>query len=96
MCSLSKAERVGRNKKRPVRSKLGDPILRGNPKGRPNLKKPTALRGAVGVRNRASGDRIKSRSGACCRAVNFLAEVGGLEHNQSGGFTFDGRKGWPK
>jgi len=31
----------------------------GQPEGQPNLKKPTALRGAVGVGNRESGDRIK-------------------------------------
>ncbi len=39
----------------------------GQPEEQPDLKKPTALRGAVGVWDRESGDRIKG-----C----------GLEHNQ--------------
>jgi len=43
----------------------------------PDLKKPTALRGAVGVWNRESGDRIKGCDGACLHAVGSLAGVSG-------------------
>jgi len=35
----------------------------GQPDGQPDLKKPTALRGAVGVWDRESGDRIKGCDG---------------------------------
>jgi hypothetical protein len=44
--------------------KLADPIdwvisQAGQPAGQPNLKKPTALRGAVGVWDCENSDRIK-------------------------------------
>jgi hypothetical protein len=41
----------------------------GKPEEQPDLKKPTALRGAVGVWDRESGDRIKGCDGACVHAV---------------------------
>ena|SRR5437868_11083802 len=50
--------------------------------GPPNLKKPTTLRGVVGVWNRESGDYIRGRVGACFHAVRFLARSERLEHNQ--------------
>jgi len=43
----------------------------------PDPKKPTALRGAVGVWNRESGDRIKGCDGARILAASSLAGVGG-------------------
>ena len=49
----------------------------GQPEEQPDLKKPTALRGAVGVWNRESGDRIKGCDGACLHAVSSLAGAGG-------------------
>jgi cobalamin biosynthesis protein CbiM len=51
--------------------------------GLPDLKKPTALRGAVGVWNRESGDRIKGCDGTCIRVVLLPRRSGQLEHNQS-------------
>jgi len=49
----------------------------------PDLKKPTALRGVVGVWNRESGDRIKGCDGTCIRVVLLPRRSGRLEHNQS-------------
>jgi len=51
--------------------------LMGQPDRQPDLKKPTALRGAVGVWDRESGDRIKGCDGACLHAVSSLAGAGG-------------------
>src|SRR5258705_11751234 len=53
--------------------------------GRPNLKKPTALRGVVGVWNCESSDYIRGRDGACFHAVGFLVRSERLEHNQCHG-----------
>jgi len=47
--------------------------LVGQPVEQPDLKKPTILRGVVGVWNCESGDRIKGRDGACFHAVGFFA-----------------------
>ena len=49
----------------------------GQPEEQPDLKKPTALRGVVGVWDRESGDRIKGCDGACIHAVGSLAGAGG-------------------
>jgi len=54
---------------------IGSP---GRPEEQPDLKKPTALRGAVGVWNRESGDRIKGCDGACVHAESSLARAGGF------------------
>ena len=54
----------------------------GQPEEQPDLKKPTALRGVVGVWDRESGDRIKGCDGACIHAGGFLARSWRLEHNQ--------------
>jgi len=43
----------------------------------PNPKKPTALRGAAGVWNRKSGNRIRGCDGTRIHATNSLARVGG-------------------
>ena len=43
----------------------------------PNPKKPTDLRGAAGVWNRKSGDRIRGCDGTRIHATNSLARVGG-------------------
>jgi hypothetical protein len=59
--------------------------LVGQPAGPPNLKKPTTLRGVVGVWNCESGDRIRGRDGACFHAVGFLVRSERLEHNQCHG-----------
>jgi hypothetical protein len=53
--------------------------------GPPNLKKPTTLRGVVGVWNCESSDYIRGRDGACLHAVGFLARSQRLEHNQCHG-----------
>jgi hypothetical protein len=45
----------------------------GQPEEQPDLKKPTALRGAVGVWDRESGDRIEGCDGACLHVIGFLA-----------------------
>ena len=42
----------------------------------PNPKKPTALRGAAGVWNRQSGNRIRGCDGTRIRAADSLARVG--------------------
>jgi len=57
----------------------------GQPAGPPNLKKPTTLRGVVGVWNCESSDYIRGRDGACFHAVGFLARSERLEHNQCHG-----------
>ena len=49
----------------------------GQPEEQPDLKKPTALRGAVGVWDRESGDCIKGCDGACLHAINSLAGADG-------------------
>jgi len=54
----------------------------GQPEEQPDLKKPTALRGAVGVWDRESGDRIKGCDGACLHAVWLPRRSWRLEHNQ--------------
>jgi hypothetical protein len=45
----------------------------GQPVEQPDLKKPTTLRGVVGVWNCESSDYIRGRDGACFHAVGFLA-----------------------
>jgi Fis family transcriptional regulator len=57
----------------------------GQPARQPNLKKPTTLRGVVGVWNCESSDYIRGRDGACVHAVGFLARSERLEHNQGHG-----------
>ena len=57
----------------------------GRPEEQPDLKKPTALRGAVGVWDRESGDRIKGRDGACLHATELPRRSWWLEHNQCHG-----------
>jgi Fis family transcriptional regulator, factor for inversion stimulation protein len=57
----------------------------GQPAGPPNLKKPTTLRGVVGVWNCESSDYIRGRDGACFHAVGFLARSKRLGHNQGHG-----------
>jgi Fis family transcriptional regulator len=59
--------------------------LAGQLAGPPNLKKPTTLRGVVGVWNCESSDYIRGRDGACLHAVGFLARSERLEHNQCHG-----------
>ena len=59
--------------------------LAGQLAGPPNLKKPTTLRGVVGVWNCESSDYIRGRDGACFHAVGFLARSERLEHNQCHG-----------
>jgi hypothetical protein len=58
---------------------------KGQPGRRPNPKKPTALRGAVGVRDCESSDHIKGRDGACVHAVTLPRRSWQLEHNQCHG-----------
>jgi hypothetical protein len=57
----------------------------GQPAGQPDPKKPTTLRGVVGVWNCESSDYIGGRDGACFHAVGFLARSERLEHNQCHG-----------
>ena len=67
-------------------SEVGRVIRRkGQPGRRPNPKKPTALRGAVGVRDCESSDHIKGRDGACVHAVKLPRRSWRLEHNQCHG-----------
>ena len=67
-------------------SEVGRVIRRkGQPGRRPNPKKPTALRGAVGVRDCESSDHIKGRDGACVHAVTLPRRSWQLEHNQCHG-----------
>src|ERR1700687_900491 len=77
-------ERVGSNK---INQSEVDWVIRpvGQPAGPPNLKKPTTLRGVVGVWNCESSDYIRGRDGACLHAVGFLARSERLEHNQGHG-----------
>jgi hypothetical protein len=60
----------------------------GQPEEQPDLKKPTALRGEVGVWDRESGDRIKGCDGACIHAEGSLAGVGGWSITNVTAFTF--------
>jgi 2-polyprenyl-6-methoxyphenol hydroxylase-like FAD-dependent oxidoreductase len=57
----------------------------GRPGGRPDPKKPTVLRGAVGVWSCESSDYIKGRDGACFHAVWLPRRSWRLEHNQCHG-----------
>ena len=80
----STIERIGSNKI--SQSELDWVIgLAGQPVEQPDLKKPTTLRGVVGVWDCESGDRIRGRDGACFHAVGFLARSERLEHNQCHG-----------
>src|SRR5215813_9096624 len=56
--------------------------------GHPDPKKPTILRGRVGVRNCESSDRIKGCDGTCIHAVSSLAGVGGSSITNVTAFTF--------
>ena len=70
-------------------SEVGRVIRRkGQPGRRPNPKKPTALRGAVGVRDCESSDHIKGRDGACVHAVKLPRRSWRLEHNQCHGLFY--------
>jgi hypothetical protein len=60
----------------------------GQPEEQPDLKKPTALRGEVGVWDRESGDRIKGCDGACIHAEGSLAGAGGWSITNVTAFTF--------
>jgi len=60
----------------------------GQPEEQPDLKKPTALRGVVGVWDRESGDRIKGCDGACVHAEGSLAGAGGWSITNVTAFTF--------
>src|SRR5882724_9396254 len=84
MSALSTIERVGSNK---INQSEVDWVIRlvGQPTGQPNLKKPTTLRGVVGVWNCESSGYIRGRDGACLHAVGFLARSERLEHNQCHG-----------
>jgi hypothetical protein len=65
----------------------------GRPVGPPNLKKPTALRGGVGVWDCESGDRIKGCDGACLLAIGFFAGVGSWSVTNVAAFFFCVRRG---
>jgi len=69
-------ERVGSNK---ISQSEVDWVISlvGRPAGQPNPKKPTTLRGVVGVWNCESSDYIRGRDGACLHAVGFFAEASG-------------------
>src|SRR6266436_2229097 len=84
MSALSTIERIGSNK---IGQSEVDWVIRpvGQPAGPPNLKKPTTLRGAVGVWHCESSDYIGGRDGACLHAVRFLVRSERLEHNQCHG-----------
>ena len=60
----------------------------GRPDEQPDLKKPTALRGAVGVWDRESGGRIKGCDGACFHAINSLAGADSWSITNVTAFTF--------
>jgi len=62
----------------------------GQPEGQPDQKKPTALRGEVGVWNRESGDRIKGCDGACVHAVSSLARAASWSITNFTAFTSSG------
>src|SRR6266481_431156 len=82
--AASTIERVGSNK---ISQSEVDWVIgpMGQPTGPPNLKKPTTLRGVVGVWNCESSDYIRGRDGACFHAVGFLVRSERLEHNQCHG-----------
>jgi hypothetical protein len=61
--------------------------LTGQPVERPDPKKPTTLRGVVGVWNCESSDYIRGRDGACYHAARFLVRSGRLGHNQCHGLS---------
>ena len=63
----------------------------GQPEEQPDLKKPTALRGVVGVWDRESGDRIKGCDGACVHAEGSLAGAGGWSITNVTAFIFPRR-----
>jgi len=68
----STAERIGSSKI--SQSEVGWVISStGQPEEQPNPKKPTALRGVVGVWDCESSDYVKGRGGACFHAVGSLA-----------------------
>jgi len=48
----------------------------GQPEEQPDLKKPTTLRGAVGVWDHESGDRIKGCDGTCSTLLAPSQELG--------------------
>src|SRR6266481_9115953 len=79
--AASTIERVGSNK---INQSEVDWVIRpvGQPAGPPNLKKPTTLRGVVGVWNCESSDYIRGCDGACVHAVGFLVKSWRLEHNR--------------
>ena len=60
----------------------------GRPDEQPDPKKPTVLRGAVGVWNCESSDRIKGCDGACIHAVGSLAGADGWSVTNVAAFTF--------
>jgi hypothetical protein len=47
----------------------------GQPEEQPDLKKPTVLRGTVGVWDRESGDRIEGCDGACSTLLTPSQEL---------------------
>ena len=59
--------------------------MTGQPVEQPDPKKPTTLRGVVGVWNCKSSDYIRGRDGACFHAVGFLVRSERLGHNQCHG-----------
>jgi len=48
-----------------IQSRLGDPLRQGDLLERPDPKKPTVLRGSVGVWNCESSDCIRGCDGTC-------------------------------
>jgi hypothetical protein len=64
----------------------------GRPGERPNPKKPTALRGVVGVWNCESSDRIKGCDGARIHAVGSLAGANGWGVTNIAAFSIFQRK----
>src|SRR5439155_20138950 len=56
--------------------------------GQPNPKKPTALRGVVGVWDCESSDYIRGRDGACLHAVGFLVGASGYSISFYPAFSF--------
>jgi hypothetical protein len=60
----------------------------GNRKSNQTRKNRLILRGAVGVWNCESSDRIKGCDGACIHAVGFLAGAGGWSITNVAAFTF--------
>jgi hypothetical protein len=69
-------ERIGSNK---ISQSEVDWVIgpAGQLAGPPNPKKPTTLRGVVGVWNCESSDYIRGRDGACFHAVGFFAGASG-------------------